>query len=464
VGDQSVATATIADNDRASLSLVAVDTSAQERFAGDTLSFTISRKGDTNSELFVDYTTTSGTAVAGLDFEELGTQLYLPPGVVNQTFTVATKDDLEAEGNESVCVTLIPGFDPYDVGSPSNACGTILDNENPPAPILFADDFSADSSLDWVSRFGANNLIFDAQAVFAYDYSAKGIPSAPSTLDGSTKGLFVQVNKNEATAVGGAAALNLYPAGKTFAGNYALRFDMYLNFGSVATTEHALAGLNHSSLLTNRVTQSATDTSNTTRGGDGVWVAIETDASNNRDYTAYTATNQALPPAIVASRLASTLTSVIPAPPYAFAGSPGKAWSQIELNQINNVIALKVNNNLIFQYTNTTSYTSGTIMIGHSDQFDSIGSADNYVVFDNVQVIGLDLQIIRIQFSSSDQVVIDFMSPLGGNAAEMHLQAASLLGPGADWHDIAADISSTVDGFRAVAPRLPGTTFYRIRR
>jgi hypothetical protein len=462
IGEQSVASATIVDNDRASLSIAALDASSQERFTSDTLSFTLTRKGDTNSELFVDYITTSGSAMAGIDFEEIGTQLYIPAGVVNQTFTVTVKDDVEAEGNESVCVTLVPGFDPYDVGTPSNACGTILDNESPPAQVLFADAFNVDSSANWVSQFGANNLVYDAQVLWAYDYSVRGISSAPSTPDGSTKGLFIQVNKSDTTA--SAAALNLYPTNQSFSGNFALRFDMFLNYGSAATTEHALAGLNHSSLLTNRVSQSATDTNNTTRGGDGVWVAIETDGSGNRDYTAYAATNQATLPPIVASRTAASLASVIPAPPYAVAGSPGKAWSQIELSQLDNVVSLKVNGNLVFQVTNTTVFKSGDIMIGHSDQFDSIGSTDNFVIFDNLVVVSLDLHIIRIQFSTADQVIIDFVSPQGGNASEMHLQAASTLGPGANWTDIAADIAATTEGFRATTTRTPGTQFFRIRR
>ena len=462
VGEQSVATATIVDNDRASLSMAVVDASSQERFVGDTLSFTLSRKGDTNSELFVDYITTSGTALAGLDFEEIGTQLYIPAGVVNQTFTVIVRDDVESEGNESVCVTVVAGFDPYDVGTPSSACGTILDNESLPAPVLFADAFTDDSSTNWVARFGANNLIYDAQVLWAYDYSARGIPSAPSTPDGSTKGLFVQVNKADATAAG-AAAMNLYPSNQVFSGNYALRFDMFLNYGAVSTTEHAMAGLNHSSLLTNRISQSATDTSNTTRGGDGLWVAIETDGSANREYALYLATNQANIPAILASRTAASLATVIPSPPYAVAGSPGRAWSQIELSQFNDVVALKVNNNLIFQYTNTSSFKTGTFMLGHSDQFDSVGSADNFVIFDNVQVVNLDFQIIRIQFSLNDQVIIDFVSPQGGSAGEMHLQSATTLGPG-DWADIDAVISPTPEGFRAVAARTPETRFFRIRR
>lgn len=452
----------IVDNDPAVITISALDTNAQERFASDTLVFVISRRGDTNSELFVSYDLTGSSALPGADYPELPTQFYFPPGSIETRVTIAAQDDAELEGAESVCIAIVPGFDPYTVGVPGSACAQIQDDEVAPGLVYFADAFNADTSADWVVRFGANNQVYDADYTFGFDYSTLGVPVAPSTVDGSTRGLYVRVNKNDAT-VAGAAGINFYPAGRSFSGNYALRFDMYLNYGAAATTEHGLAGLNHSSLLTNRVSQSTTDTNNTTRGGDGVWVAIATDASNNRDYTAYTATNQAAVPAIVASRTAASLTGLIPAPPYAVAGSPGKGWSRVELSQINNVVALKVNNNLIFQFNNTNAFKSGNIMIGHSDQFDSIGSPENYAVFDNLRVINLDFRIARIALPAADRVEIDFASPLGGRVSDLRLQGAtSLSAP--DWTDLSAEIVATPEGFRATAARTPGTTFYRVKR
>ncbi len=462
VSPQSVATAVIVDNDRAVLTLAVSDASAQERFASDTLAFVITRKGETNSELFVDYVANEGTAAPGADFEDLPTQLLVRAGEVTATQVVTVRDDVEAEGNETVCLRLVPGFDPYDVGTPGSACGTILDNESLPGLELFRDDMNVDDSANWVALFGANNQIYDASVQWAYDYSARGISVAPSTVDGSTLGLFVQVNKTNAAAAG-AAAINVYPAGKSFSGNYALRFDMYLNYGSASTTEHAMAGLNHSGLRTNRVTQSATDSSNNSRGGDGVWAAIETDGSNNRDYTFYAASSQTAAPAIVASRTAASLASVIPAPPYGAAGSPGRGWSQVELSQLDNVISLLINNNLVLQYTNTTAYRSGTFMLGHSDQFDSVGNADNFVIYDNVRVIQLDLQVTHFERVADNRILLEFVSPLGGRAGDFRVQAASSLTL-ADWTDLEAGVEATPAGFRVVIPQVAESTFYRIKR
>jgi hypothetical protein len=283
----------------------------------------------------------------------------------------------------------------------------------------------------------------------------------------------VAVNKNDATAAGGSAGINLYPAGRSFSGDFVLRFDMYLSFGTAGTTEHAVAGLNHSTLLTNRVTQSG-DANNTTAGGDGVWVAIETDGSGNRDYTAYTTTNQATVPVAIASQTATAMAPFITSPPYAFPGSPGvnptsgKEWSQVELSQIANVITLKVNAATVFTFTNTTGYTSGDVMLGMNDQFDSIGSAANYVIFDNVEVISLGatntITITGISFPSANTVAIDFTSSAGGNASDFHLQSTDRLSPVA-WNDDAnATITATANGFRATASRSGNERYYRIRR
>src|SRR6185503_80715 len=137
-----------------------------------------------------------------------------------------------------------------------------------------------------------------------------------------TLGLYVAVNKTNGAA-GGSAGINLYPAGRSFSGDYALRFDMYLSVAGDLTTEHAVAGLNHSGSLTNRATQSV-DPTNSTAGGDGIWIGIVTDASNLRDYGAYTYPTPDSLPVLITNRLASTLTHLIPSQPFAFAGSPSR--------------------------------------------------------------------------------------------------------------------------------------------
>lgn len=453
------------------LTVTAVDTNTFERFPTDTFTFRLTRQGDTNTEAFVNITL-DGTATEGNDYSPRPGSIFIAPGVITMDLTFSPLDDSDVDPDETVILALADGAD-YTIGTPGSATVRIRDDELAPAPVLFADNFENDTSASWITRFGANDGLYDATTTFAYDYVANGIPLAPHSVAGTTKGLWVGVNKAHTNSAG----INFYPAGQSFSGDFALRFDMFLSFGAINTTEHAIAGLNHSTLLTNRVTQS-TDTNNTTRGGDGVWVAIETDGSDNRDYTAYTVTNQANPPVIIASRTASAMAGLVTSPPYAFAGSPGigptnapKEWSQVELRQVANVVTLTVNAATVFTFTNTSGYTSGDVMLGINDQFNSISSAAHFVIFDNVEVISLGsagtnvINITGISFPSANQVAIDFTSSGGGVAADFHLQSRASLSPTDDWTDDAgATITTTANGFRATTTRAGNERYYRVRR
>lgn len=469
-----VATVNIADNEASVVSIEVVDGNAYERFPTDTITYRISRSGETNSELFVVYEPNSGIAINGVDFSGVDAQplaglIVLAAGQSSETLVVAPIDDSEVEGDETVTVT-ISSDGTYTIGIAS-ATGIIGDNDQPSFGLLYSETFDTDTSANWVTRFSANNGIFDAETFWAFDYSTIGIPPAPNS-PASTVGLFAQVNKTEATA-GGSAGINFYPVGQHFAGNFVLRFDMLLNFGTLSTTEHALVGINHSGDRTNRVTQSGSDTSGSVRGGDGIFVAIETDGSNNRDWTAYTFPTPTSAPTAITNRTAASLATTITSPPYAFPGSPGvgpssaKTWTEVELSQLDGAVTLKVNNNVIYTFANTTPFTSGNIMLGMNDQFDSIGTGGttgNFVIFDNVRVLSLDLFITKTVRLPNGDMQIDFVSPTGGSPSDFHVDAASNLTL-LDWtEETAATITGTEAGFRCVVPGNGPERYYRIRK
>ena len=467
-----LANVAIADNEAPVVSISTIDGSAYERFPTDTITFRITRAGETNSELFVFYEPNAGQAVNGADFSDANGKplpgvIILAAGQSGQILTVAPMDDTAVEGDETLTITL-DSDGTYAIGAGS-ATGIIGDNDQPSFGTLFSDSLDSDTSAGWITQFGANNGIFDADVIWAFDYSTIGVPPAPNSPF-STIGLFAQVNKTDATA-GGSAGINFYPAGWSFSGNFILRFDMFLNFGTVSTTEHALAGINHSGERTNRVTQSA-DPAGTTRGGDGIYVAIESDGSNNRDWTAYTYPTPTSTPTAITNRTAASLASVITAPPYAFPGSPGvgpssaRTWTEVELGQNNNVVTLKVNNNVIYAFTNTTPFGSGNIMLGMNDQFDPVGSGGttgNFVLFDNVRVLTLDVRVTSIVRLANGDLQIDFASPFNGSPAGYGIESASSLALN-DWAgETAAVITETAQGFRAVISATGPERFYRIK-
>ncbi|MFM1769071.1 MAG: hypothetical protein RJA22_1600 [Verrucomicrobiota bacterium] len=451
------------------IDVAATDATALERFAGtDGLRYVFTRRGDTNVELFVTVGASFGTATPNLDFQDLPGAIIFPQGAVTVTNDVLIVDDGDVEGNETVVVKVLPGFDPYVPGAPDTATGTIVDDDEAAAMVLFSDNFETDSSAAWTERYGSTNGVLDRTVQWSFDYSLLGVPPAPRS-GGTTRGLYVTVNKDPSPV---AAGINFYPNGQSFSGNYALRFDLYMNLGNSNQTEHALAGLNHSGTLTNWVSQNPA-AHPSTRGNDGLFVAINGSGGNNGDYAAYTATNTGTVPGQLTNRAATAFTSIITAPPYTFAGSIGcasnsltKTWAEVELRQVDGRVTLTVNDLVIYELTNSTPFASGNVLIGYNDQFSSRGSDLNFALFDNVRVVMLDFQIKSVTRLGGNQVQIDFVSPQGGGApSDFRLQSAPALGsPGAFVDDPAAIITAIPGGWRAVTTGSGGERFYRLRR
>jgi hypothetical protein len=204
-----------------------------------------------------------------------------------------------------------------------------------------------------------------------------------------------------------AAALNLYPNGQSFSGNYALRFDMCLIENSTSgQTEYAFFGINHSGTKTNWFRSSATGFTGVDPVGwsfDGLFYDVESDGADLGEYVGYSSPITAghNPTPITAGVTAETLAPVFKAPPWTRAGTAANlygsttaTWADVELRQVNGVIYWSINHSLVFAYTNTTSYTSGNIMLGYEDGFDSIGSSGGAVIYANARVINLASPVI----------------------------------------------------------------------
>jgi len=443
------------------VSISSTDTNLYERMANDTGNFTVTRLGDISAPLDVTVSY-SGTAVNGADYQTPPTTVTIPANRISSTATtVVPIDNALLDGTRQIVITVQPAGG-YAVGANGSVTLAIRDDEQPPGPILFSDDFDSDTSANYAVRFGAVNGIDDKVVLFNFDYSTEGLPSAPHSVGGTTRGLKVTVNKNDATA--SAAAVNVYPLNVSFSNDFALRFDMYLRFSSAAagTTEHAIFGVNHSGNNTNR---------DGLAGSDGVWFAVETDgsaSSSGRSYAIYASTNPAVAPPFTAVS-ARAMDTFFTAPP--FAGIPGGApsgqWVDVEVLQTNNIITWRINGVLIQVRTNTSPFTSGTIMLGHMDFFNSIGSVSNYSVFDNVRVINFTVSqpaITAIRRAGAN-FEIDFTSDPGDDAGIFTLESSTAL-PGGFGPDPGFTVTALGGGaFRAVSPNSTSAQrFYRVRR
>jgi hypothetical protein len=464
------ATIRIIDNEPPQLTITNIHTQMFER-TNDFATFQITRLGSTNVPSFqILLTFSGGTAHFGTDFYATNTALTFEPGVETTNITIFPIEDGVYEGNETAFVNIgIPGGPEYTVGSPGSASITIVDADGPPETILFSDNFNTDSSASWNLFFADTNSppIADYSAFFAFDYSVYGIPPAPHG-GGDTIGLFLQVNKDPTPT---AAALNLYPIGKNFSGNFALKFDMFLDMISGSTsTEYALFGINHSGTMTNWWRSGGVPAG---WSFDGIFYAVETDAQSAPNFVNYSSpTTNNNPTALTAGVNSSAFTGAFKSPPWAVAGSPAMnitsntpVWSDVELSKVGDLITLRINKTTIFTYTNTTPYTSGNIMLGYEDAFDSLGPSQVYVVYDNVRVISLAGPVITAINRVGGNVQIDFTAGAADVPAQFVLQSASIVtGP---YADTSATITSLGAGnFRATKPFDPNApaVFYRVRR
>jgi len=465
------ATVAILDNEPGQLSIQSLSTQVYER-TNDFALFQISRLGATNTASFDVNLTFSGTASAGTDFYVANTVSF-EEGVASTNFTVLPIEDGLFEGNETIQVNLAPaGGGEYTIGSSSNAVVTLVDADNPPETVLYSEDFDTDNSANWNIYFATTNgAAEDGYTQFAFDYSSLSLPAAPHGA--GTLGLIMSVNKGDGTPV--AAAFNAYPKLQNFSGNYALRFDMSLNSSAGGSaTEYALCGLNHSGNQTNWWRSGGVPAG---WNFDGVFAAVETDGGSTPHYAFYSSPNAANNPTLLVGTNKTIFVDQFKSPPFAIAGAPtvnrtnavpGPAWADVEMSKIGSLITLKINKTTILQYTNTTGYNSGNIMLGYLDAFDSIGDANgNFVVYDNLRVIGLTAPTITdLDLTGSPKIT--FSAGASDVVAQFTLQSAgSVQGPFVT--DAAAVVSQQSPGVFTATSSTPynpaeNPKFYRIAR
>ena len=145
------------------------------------------------------------------------------------------------------------------------------------AVVVYSDDFNfsvTSANYDTVTTDATSSF-----ATFAYDYSVMGIPSAPNTSDGSTKGLRLDANFSAPNA---AEAITLYKKG-IHTGDYSVKFDAWLNVngpfpdGGSGSTNYLTAGVGGSNSVNNFVANT----------GFGGWTAVNGENGSGIDYRLY---------------------------------------------------------------------------------------------------------------------------------------------------------------------------------
>lgn len=459
----NTATAVIADNEPATVTLAGTSTNMYERVSADFVRFTLARLGQTNNPVTVNIAYT-GTAVDGVDFQDNGNvAVTLNAGQITKTFDLNPIDNSLVDGTRVGVATIAAPSTPgdYVIGATSNVVFQVVDDDLPTETVLYSEDFDAYLGLyatntappAWDFKFAANNAnLADYNFTFGYDYSADGIPAPPNTA--TTYGLKATVNKYDATAA--AAALNFYPASQSFTGNYALRFEMLMVVGTVSGTEHAIFGVDHSGTKTNWFRSGGVGNGAATNQ-DGEWFAVGAINGNNFDYTLWNNTNGTTPtnPNLVSNRVASTtMQHFFKTPVYNTAGSPGstsgatgtKTWVDVEVAHTTNMVILRIDGIPVIETTNVSGTDHGNIMIGYEDGFDSIGDAVNAnVYYDNVRVVSISPPVITTQ-------PVGQSAPIGGSVTLTVAATTSTSVTNYQWFRNGAPVANATNASLTLSP------------
>jgi hypothetical protein len=126
LGWPSTATLTIVDNER-SFALSAASYSVNE--GGGSAPITITRSGSVAVPDSVHFATANGTAIAGSDYTTVSQDVSFAAGETSKIVSVPIADDVLTEGSETVSLSLSSPSAGAELGSPSTATLTIVDNE-----------------------------------------------------------------------------------------------------------------------------------------------------------------------------------------------------------------------------------------------------------------------------------------------------------------------------------------------
>ena len=269
---------------------------------------------------------------------------------------------------------------------------------------VFSDDFDTDTSAQW--NVNASGAAGSDRALFAFDYSTVGIPSAPNSVGGTTRGLILQANRTAGVQSG----ISVSPMGQSFTGDYVLRFDLWQNFngpaplgGSGSTqisgagimtagTTPQWAGAVYDSLFFGGSADGGSSVdyrvypkANAAADGSGFYAAGTEAGVRNNTHAYYANFGQITPPAAQTALFAQQTGATA-------AGALGFQWHDVEITKAGNLVTWEIDGKLLAS-VDTTGITFGgdNILLTYFDINASISTDPNadsllFGLYDNVQV------------------------------------------------------------------------------
>lgn len=278
---------------------------------------------------------------------------------------------------------------------------------------VFADNFDVNTAANWAT----NRSSADTRVTFNYNYASDGIPTAPHSTGGTTRGVKFEAN----LANGTAAAINISPVGQSFLGDYRLRFDLWINAngpfpgGGLGSTEHFTTGIG--------TTGNQLHWTGAGGGASGHWFAVDGEGGSADtttslpDFAALTGTTLfSADSGIYSAGTASNsrgngnayYTAAFPAQsPPAFqqanspqqtgntaAGSVGFAWRDVVISKLGSTVEWFIDGLKIATRSNA-NFTAHNVFIGYWDSYNSISdnAALSFGLADNLRVERLSTNV-----------------------------------------------------------------------
>jgi len=267
---------------------------------------------------------------------------------------------------------------------------------------VFADSFDTNSAAYWT----VNQSSSDTAVAFDFDYSALGVPSAPHSIGGTTRGVQLKANLTR----GLCAALSISPVNQSFSGDYRLHFDAWINVngpfpgGGASSTEFLTAGIGTTGNRVEWTTNATADGCYFSADGDG---GVGSGSATFGDYAGYIGKNwQAAASGIYAAgsldNAATYYTSLFTNDPVAPAlqqadysqqtgalgtGTFGFAWHDVIVSRRGSTVDWAVDGVRFATISNAT-FTASNVFVGFWDPFASLTDNTNlsFGLVDNLRV------------------------------------------------------------------------------
>ena len=155
------------------------------------------------------------------------------------------------------------------------------------AQLIYSEDFSLDDSTNWVVNYGDTGSNY---VNFQFDYTTVGIPAAPHSKGGNTKGLKMSPDITAGSLLGASAVagLSVTPTNFSVSANFDMHADMWINYNGTGPATLTTGGGGSGSTIVYGCGYGTAGTTPQTAGSiDSILCGMQTDNGSSAECRMY---------------------------------------------------------------------------------------------------------------------------------------------------------------------------------